>query len=191
MSSGVDNHEPQPSAGCGRRGEGDRSPGARSHRGEVVRLLPIAVLVLSGDRYFRPAATMLLTRRGCTVMSAADGDEARGDAARSGGRARRRARRRRARTVGRAGAIGRRIDAAGAAAGRRVAPVARGASRRARASRRGGERGGRDGRSGAGQVGARSSASSRRSPSGTAHGDCRLRRMLAVAAVVRRRSGSV
>ena len=44
--------------------------------GGVVRLLPVIVLVLSDDRPFRAAATMLLSRRGCTVLSAAGEEEA-------------------------------------------------------------------------------------------------------------------
>jgi hypothetical protein len=93
-------------------------------RGEVVRLLPVAVVVLSADRYFRAAATMLLTRRGCRVLSAADEQEAL-DAAELA-----------ALDVlvaeldvpaeelpARARALGARLDALGAAAGRRVAAV--------------------------------------------------------------------
>jgi hypothetical protein len=72
MNSGADSQEPQEHRGG--------APGAEpvlERRGEVVRLLPIAVLVASGDRYFRSAAAMLLSRRGCTVLSAVDEHEAR------------------------------------------------------------------------------------------------------------------
>jgi CheY-like chemotaxis protein len=68
MSTGADTHEPSP------RPSGIAPETWRG--GEVVRLLPIAVLVLSPDRYFRAAATMLLSRRGCSVLSAADEREA-------------------------------------------------------------------------------------------------------------------
>ncbi len=129
MSSGADNHDSQPQTpevavpAKGERGCGGAA--ASERREAVVRLLPIAVLVLSGDRYFRAAATMLLSRRGCTVLSAADEHEADAQrAARAGGRARRRAR---------------------PATGR--APEAGGSDRR---SDRRGERGGRASR-GAGQ----------------------------------------
>jgi hypothetical protein len=69
MNSGTDSQQPQP-------GGDDPAPRA-DRRAQVVRLLPIAVLVVSGDRYFRSAATMLLSRRGCVVLSAADEREAR------------------------------------------------------------------------------------------------------------------
>ncbi len=49
--------------------------------GAVVRLLPVAVLVVSEDRYFRSAATMLLSRRGCSVLAAANEAEALAQAA--------------------------------------------------------------------------------------------------------------
>lgn len=93
--------------------------------GEVVRLLPVAVLVLSPDRSFRAASTMLLSRRGCSVLSAASEEEALEQAGAepvdvlvvelqeeaSGG------------LHARAAVTARRIDAAGAGAGRRVAPI--------------------------------------------------------------------
>jgi CheY-like chemotaxis protein len=92
--------------------------------GVVVRLLPVAVLVLSRDRCFRAAATMLLSRRGCSVLSAAGEAEALAMVAEE--------------TVdvlvveldlaegspeASADAIAGRIDSAGAHAGRRVAAV--------------------------------------------------------------------
>lgn len=72
MHSGADSHEPQP--------QPHRTEDALTEadlRSEVVRLLPVSVLVVSADRYFRAAATMLLSRRGCTVLSAVDELEAR------------------------------------------------------------------------------------------------------------------
>lgn len=76
MSSDADIHHshPQPPQGDG------LAPVSERRGGEVVRLLPISVLVLSPDRYFRTAATMLLSRRGCTVLSAAEENEARDQA---------------------------------------------------------------------------------------------------------------
>lgn len=129
MSSGADNHDSHPhTQGVAVPAKGERGCGgaaASERREAVVRLLPIAVLVLSGDRYFRAAATMLLSRRGLTVLSAADEHEADAHALLEpvdvlvveldpppGEHLRR------------AGAIAARIDAASAAAGRRVAPVA-------------------------------------------------------------------
>jgi CheY-like chemotaxis protein len=118
MNSGADTHESQPqppSAGAPAHGE---------RRADVVRLLPVAVLVLSSDRYFRAAATMLLSRRGCSVLSAADAREAQDQAlleavdvlvvelAASPTDQLRGAR-----------SIAARIDGASSAAGRRVAPV--------------------------------------------------------------------
>ncbi len=50
--------------------------GPAGDRSQPVRLLPIAVMVVSADRCFRAAATMLLSRRGCAVASAADAPEA-------------------------------------------------------------------------------------------------------------------
>jgi CheY-like chemotaxis protein len=115
MNSGPDTPDPQPPGGV---------PPGEERRGHVVRLLPISVLVLSGDRYFRAAATMLLSRRGCSVLSAAEEREAHEQAllayvdvlvvelaAPATDHVRR------------ARAIATRIDAAGSAAGRRVAPV--------------------------------------------------------------------
>jgi CheY-like chemotaxis protein len=112
MSSSADTNDPQ------------RRPPGEERRGQVVRLLPIAVLVLSSDRYFRSAATMLLSRRGFTVLSAADEREAHDAtlleavdvlvlelAAPATDQLRR------------AFAIASRIDRASTAAGRRVAPV--------------------------------------------------------------------
>ncbi len=100
------------------------APAERGLGGEVVRLLPVSVLVLSADRYFRAAATMLLSRRGCSVLGAADEQEALDaaeiatidvlvaelDADRG-------------KLPARALALGKRIDAVGLSAGRRVAAV--------------------------------------------------------------------
>lgn len=107
-------------------GEKENSPAVRGeeHAGTVVRLLPVAVLVLSSDRSFRAAATMLLTRRGCTVLSAQSEREALAMAGAdpvdvivielgaAGGDLSRRARK-----------VARKVDAAAARAGRRVAEV--------------------------------------------------------------------
>ena len=92
--------------------------------GGVVRLLPVVVLVLSADRPFRAAATMLLTRRGCSVLSAASEREALARAEEQpldvlvidlapapGG------------LYERAEAVARRIDATEAGCGRRVADI--------------------------------------------------------------------
>jgi CheY-like chemotaxis protein len=116
MSTGADTHEPSP------RPSGVGPEAWRG--GAVVRLLPIAVLVLSPDRYFRAAATMLLSRRGCSVLSASDEAEAL-EATRLHAvdvlvvelQGSDDVRPRRARAVARS------IDAVAAAAGRRVAEV--------------------------------------------------------------------
>ena len=113
MSTGPDIRLPDPAA-----------PPPEERRAEIVRLLPVAVLVLSADRCFRAAATMLLSRRGCTVLAAAEEDAALAYAAQHavdvlvvelllpGGE-----------QTSRAGVLAARIDAAATAAGRRVAPV--------------------------------------------------------------------
>jgi CheY-like chemotaxis protein len=113
MSSEADTHDPH-----------HQVPAREERRAEVVRLLPIAVLVLSADRYFRAAATTLLSRRGCSVQSAADELEAHDHtllwavdvlvvelAAPPADQLRR------------ARAIAERLDAANGAAGRRVAAI--------------------------------------------------------------------
>jgi len=92
--------------------------------GAVVRLLPVVVAVLSADRPFRAASTMLLSRRGCSVLGAASEAEALLHAseqpvdvlvidldAAPGG------------LHERADAVARRLDAAEAGSGRRVAPI--------------------------------------------------------------------
>jgi len=119
MSTDPDTHQPAPRLS----GQDSAAPEAWAPRA-VVRLLPIAVLLLSADRYFRAAATMLLSRRGCSVLSAADEREALEgtrlhpvdvlvvELDRSAGE-----------ELGRARTLAERIDAEAAAAGRRVATV--------------------------------------------------------------------
>jgi hypothetical protein len=46
------------------------APAPAEHRGELIRLRPLKVLVLSSDRNFRIVVRLLLARRGCEVGSA-------------------------------------------------------------------------------------------------------------------------
>lgn len=48
---------------------GCEAPAAAEHPGELIRLRPLKVLVLSSDRNFRIVVPLLLTRRGCEVSS--------------------------------------------------------------------------------------------------------------------------
>jgi len=52
------------------------APNPPARAAAVVRLWPIAVLVLSGDPRFRAAATTLIGRRGCTVLACTSETEA-------------------------------------------------------------------------------------------------------------------
>jgi hypothetical protein len=48
----------------------DLNPSGR--RGELARLRPLRVLVISPDRHFRAVTAMLIARRGCVIFTAAD-----------------------------------------------------------------------------------------------------------------------
>lgn len=57
--------------GRGRRGRASQAPpeiAPQGEGGELVRLRPQSVLVLSADRTFRIVNSLLLTRRGCSVV---------------------------------------------------------------------------------------------------------------------------
>ncbi len=46
-------------------------PSSLNHGGEIARLQPMRVLVVSGDRHFRTVTSMLLSHRGCAVTATA------------------------------------------------------------------------------------------------------------------------
>jgi uncharacterized protein len=50
----------------------DETPGASWRRGELARLLPLRILVLSSDSQFRTVMSLLLARRNCSVTATAN-----------------------------------------------------------------------------------------------------------------------
>jgi hypothetical protein len=59
--------EPAPWPDRARRPAGETA--VAEAEGQVVRLSPLTVLLLTGDRNFRIVISLLLTRRGCTVVA--------------------------------------------------------------------------------------------------------------------------